>query len=658
VKQIYRFIGLVFIIILTGCQNDNSFKIDKVDVQAQVLPDGDLYVQEIFTYNVKGEMEYAERGLELLGHEGVEFFESYLPPQGKRLGEFSYENLERVNVDYSNKYSSYFSKLDAKDEVKRIYYRYRINEAAKKYQDTAELEWNFFTFNEADLHDVTIEVLFFPHSYQGKEIEVFSYNRNGGEFTEQKGYSITYKTDLILVDDTLTQYYLLPANHLSEMSVKDSSTTRDERLKDAIAREKNYELRESRFELVAKVLSIIQWVLIGLVLFILLKAHILIAKWKARSIPLSEIESWSPVFQIYVFRKGEIRLHDFLAGVFSIYQKGFLSIEKVPASYRFQKVENAPKITLLFRYTGKRRELKDADLFLLRWLFRHHPDGTQGLILDSIAEPSKKERNQKGYKRKLRRLLSEVKDWKKAIEKEFQVEFSIKENRLLKVFSVALVIVHLILVLSMFIADAKTWLSICLSVVCFIIGAFLVWRYSLKKRAACFYFIGSFFFAAQSHDDTSIGTYFNLVILSILLIILTPRVKLSKEMIIKREAVKRWRRILKYGGIPKEKRQESFMTYVQTAIVLGVGKQFISRFKRKFPHERVDDIVLFDEEIMNMIESVIKPLKHVTEEKVSPQKKNSKRTSSSSSGDTGGGDWPFDFGGGSDGGGDGGGGGD
>ncbi|MGN7941164.1 DUF2207 domain-containing protein [Metabacillus sp. 22489] len=650
-KQIYRFIGLLFIIILTGCQNDNSFKIDKVDVQAQVLPDGDLYVQEIFTYNVKGEMEYAERGLELLGHEGVEFFESYLPPQGKRLGEFSYENLERVNVDYSNKYSSYFSKLNAEDEVKRIYYRYRINEAAKKYQDTAELEWNFFTFNEADLHNVTIEVLFMPHSYQGKEIEMFSYNRNGGEFTEQKGYSITYKTDFISEDDTLTQYYLFPANHLSEMSVKDSSTTREERLKDAIAREENYQLRESRFELVAKVLSHVQWVLIGLVLFSLLKAHILIAKWKARSIPLSEIESWSPVFQIYVYRKGEIKLHDFLAGVFSIYQKGFLSIKKVPASYRFQKVENALKVTLLFSYTGKRRALKDADLFLLRWLFRHHPDGTQGLILDSIAEPSKKERNQKGYKRKLRRLLSEVKDWKKAIEKEFQVEFSIKKNRLLKVFSVALVIVHFILVLSMFIADAKSWLTICLSAVCFIIGAFLVWKYSLKKRAACFYFIGSFFFAAQSHDDTSIVTYFNLVILSILLIILTPRVKLSKEMIIKREAVKRWRRILKYGGIPTEKRQESFMTYVQTAIVLGVGKQFISRFKRKFPHERVDEIVLFDEEIMNMIESVIKPLKHVTEKKVSPKK----RTSSSSSGDTGGGDWPFDFGGGSDGGGDGGG---
>lgn len=208
----------------------------------------------------------------------------------------------------------------------------------------------------------------------------------------------------------------------------------------------------------------------------------------------------------------------------------------------------------------------------------------------------------------------------------------------------------------MFIADAKSWLTICLSAVCFIIGAFLVWKYSLKKRAACFYFIGSFFFAAQSHNDTSIVTYFNLVILSILLIILTPRVKLSKEMIIKREAVKRWRRILKYGGIPKEKRQESFMTYVQTAIVLGVGKQFISRFKRKYPHERVDDIVLFDEEIMNSIESVIKPLKHVTEEKVTPKK----RTSSSSGGDTGGGggDWAFDFGGGSDGGGDGGGGGD
>ncbi|HWO95359.1 MAG TPA: DUF2207 domain-containing protein, partial [Bacillus sp. (in: firmicutes)] len=182
--------------LLTGCSNDSSFKVERVDVRAQILSDGDLYIEELFTYNFQGEYDYTERSLELLGHEGVEFFEAYIPPAAKALGEFSYENAKRLDVDYSNKQSAYYTKVDAKDETKKIYYRYRLDQAASRFHDTAELDWNFFCSNDSDLHNLTIET-FLPSAFNRSDVAMFAHNRHGGEFTDVNDYSIVYKSDFV-----------------------------------------------------------------------------------------------------------------------------------------------------------------------------------------------------------------------------------------------------------------------------------------------------------------------------------------------------------------------------------------------------------------------------------------------------------------------------
>ena len=64
-----------------------SKSVDQIDVKAYVYPNGDLYVEELHTYLFEGEHSEVERNLEEVRHYGIEFFEAYIPPEGKELGE-------------------------------------------------------------------------------------------------------------------------------------------------------------------------------------------------------------------------------------------------------------------------------------------------------------------------------------------------------------------------------------------------------------------------------------------------------------------------------------------------------------------------------------------------------------------------------------------
>jgi hypothetical protein len=231
---------------LAGCSH-SSFAVEQVDVRAYIFPDGDVYIEELFTYDVQGEYENMERSIELLGHEGVSFFEAYIPPAGKVLGEFSYEEAKRLDVTYSQKHSAYAATIGANNEKMRVYYRYRLEEAASRFNDRGEFDWNFFVFQNTDLHNVTIET-FWPKAFQQTDVSMFAYNRDGGEFTDITDHSIIYQTDFVSEYETLALHFLFPPDYLAERETERTLVSKSEKIKQETERQQSYEERESRLE--------------------------------------------------------------------------------------------------------------------------------------------------------------------------------------------------------------------------------------------------------------------------------------------------------------------------------------------------------------------------------------------------------------------------
>ncbi|MDQ0229891.1 DUF2207 domain-containing protein [Metabacillus malikii] len=649
-KNIYLFVLLFMMFILVGCNESNT--IEKIDVRAQLLRDGDLYIEELYTYNKPINKGSLERNLELFDYQTVEFFEAYIPPKMKSLGQFTHEELERVHVANNDRtYRPIFAKVN---DDKTVYYRYRIDKAASKFSDTGELNWNIFASIQHDLHQVKIDVIF-PQQIAENEVTIFSYNKNGGK-SEVFDNRITYQTDFISHTDTFKQTVFFPAHFLSEMEEEKSTLT----LADRIEQEKNMEemlvRKDLRLQNIEKGLSIISWILVGTCAIFLIPLKMIAAKWVSRKIPMAEVEKYNPVYLLLLYRKGTLQIKDFIAGIFSIQHKGLLKIEKVSASYRFQKEEKAPKQTLAFKYLGKRRTIKESDLFLLNWLFRHNTDGYRTFILDSIAGPTKAERKQKKYRRKLESFLIEWKVWKEVVDKEFQLANIFKKGMLMRKIYPVLWGLHVLLILLMFLADAKTWQVILFASICLGVGIFYCYKHIEKKWVQLVYFAGCLFIGMQVNDTAVNTSYLLIVILTGIIVLVTPRTTLFFKAAVLREAVKKWRKLLKSGGMPIQNSKVQLVGISQHAILLGVGKQFFTRFHQKFPNEQTDNIVLFDHHVIDMITYVTNSLKPSYVNRPRPHSGDS---GGGTSGDSGGGFFEiFSSGDSGDSSGDGGGGGD
>ena len=73
------------------------------------------------------------------------------------LGNLGYVNLERYPVYLRTKSGSYYIELQAKDETRQIYYRYRLDREAVKYDDRG-VDWTVLKDNRFDHHNVTVRV--------------------------------------------------------------------------------------------------------------------------------------------------------------------------------------------------------------------------------------------------------------------------------------------------------------------------------------------------------------------------------------------------------------------------------------------------------------------------------------------------------------------
>ena len=225
---------LLFILIfLPGWdEEEKSFTIERLDIRAYILEDGDLYVEELYTYDFDGEFNGTTRTIKDNGHDGVEFFEAYLPPPGKELGEFTFEDSQPLKTERDKE--TFYVYTASKNEKKRVYYRYRLSNAVRKYRDTAEFYWAFFDYsNESDLHRVTIDVIL-PKPFHKDQIQYFLHERANGQITDITDYSIRYQTPLFPAGVTSEIRLLFPGEFLPKAKL-----TEDKNMKaDILSEEK------------------------------------------------------------------------------------------------------------------------------------------------------------------------------------------------------------------------------------------------------------------------------------------------------------------------------------------------------------------------------------------------------------------------------------
>ncbi|MDR0270254.1 DUF2207 domain-containing protein [Paenibacillus sp.] len=568
--------AFVFAMVLAGCEKKN-FSMDQVDTRAYITSDGDLYVEELFTYTFHGSFQGTTRYVSPGEKGGIEFFEAYVPPQGKRLGEFSYENLERLNVEWEDNDKTYYIYNAAKDEVKQVYYRYRINQAAVKYSDLGKLDWSFFKKSNQDIGHVTVDV-FLPSGYNQADVHAFLHDRTGGKVTTGGGSAVHYENPKLSEYGNAELMILFPQEQLSQMTTSSDQISLKQLLASEQKREERMQARDVTMRGAGKVMQVLTLIsLLGSVMYLLSWKKIL--AWFSRSeVSMEELEQIDPLLKTYYLRKGKLKQKDFVAGLISLKRRGLVTVQEISASKRFLEEPTAPDTTLQFTYHGTLEQLNEADRHLIHWLFSNK-DNTWVFHLDSVAGPTFKEKERPEqmtyYQHEAKKHKEQFKEWKQIISNMEPYSREVRVNRLLVWLVPLMVIIHYALLLYLLYADVASRQEMILAVVIVgIFGVFTCLKHRSKLRIFLF-FVACLFVGSQLTYENVGGNYFICIFCSILIAVLVPRDILSGAMLRNRYALTAWRKKVKKGDGFWTENETDLERNAENAVLIGMIPEYM-----------------------------------------------------------------------------------
>ncbi|HEY4600286.1 MAG TPA: DUF2207 domain-containing protein [Cerasibacillus sp.] len=362
--------------------NDRSFSIDQVTIDAEIKENGAIHVRELYTYSFSGEFNGMTRSI----YSDIENFKAYLLNDStlkiddEALFTQDLSDLALLEVEYDDDDQVYKVITNSKDEMKHVVYEYDIFESVKKYADVADLTYSFFDeTNETDLHDVTITVRL-PNSNM---TEVASFlHADSGELVEI-GNGVRYQNDLLKAGAGSEIRLIFP-----EHFVAAAERYKNKVVGQAFLQEEK-ELAKRRAELDDNMNQLRPYV-VGAIVIVLAIGLILFIKHPNRHRGQDDLddlfnllEETDPLFIQYVDDGGFNNAKSIIAGLFSLKQRGIIKMEAV-SSTRFSN-ETTYRFTIgdsQMKWTN----LDAADQYLLSWLFTEKGEKGSYFMLDSILE--------------------------------------------------------------------------------------------------------------------------------------------------------------------------------------------------------------------------------------------------------------------------------
>ena len=555
---------LLFILIfLPGWdEEERSFTIERLDIRAYILEDGDLYVEELYTYDFDGEFNGTTRTIKDNGHDGVEFFEAYLPPPGKELGEFTFEDSQPLKTE--RKEETFYVYTASKNEKKRVYYRYRLSNAVRKYRDTAEFYWAFFDYsNESDLHRVTIDVIL-PKPFHKDQIQYFLHERANGQITDITDYSIRYQTPLFPAGVTSEIRLLFPGEFLPKAKLTEDKDMKADILSEEKALQPRFAARERLLETGKSALDLLSLTLLAAIPLYALFRILRRALARGEFGEAGRLEELDPLLVALVYRKGKLTPQDLIAGLFSLYQKDAIRIEKLEEDETFK-----------FLWAEEKKNLERHERYLIDSFFRDL-ENIEGKKYRTCTLDSLVYLGQSSFDR-----------WKDLVLKAYAPYA--RKSRFLKYLVWCLLPIHIGLIIYLCYADVASLGGIIVA------GAVLgiaAWSSALKyqrKRRFLLFLVTSFFaLAALLESEDVIESYIALAMLSALSLAVVPVYSLTLKGTSLRLAVKSWRKALKKGTYPVGSDPAQREKLLQHAIVLGVSPSFVHHYGKVEEYEEME----------------------------------------------------------------------
>lgn len=582
-KKLYVCFLLIFSfsIIFVTQVSARSLSIDKVDIKSTILPNGDLLMKEAFTYTFKGNYHVVRRSVHSGHHNGIFQFQAYeLLNSDATLETMTQEDLSQLEVSLEN--NRYFATLPVKDEKKTIVYSYTLKNAIKSYNSYSDLIIPFFAENknhDIDLHNVTIDIIF-PEKLDPNTYHAF--------FHDEKGEVIRKGEDFVRFSTPVSRMYrlteirlLFPSSimyeqqklpdpaplketlDLEEASVPKEIISEEEDIAKAYTTQRK--MRNS-FERMLPIFSVALGVLA--ILLLLLPQRLVRSKTTSE-----KLLNYDPLYLYMIDREGTKDSYAFFAGLYSLVEKGYVSVKKIPTSRRIQNDPEAPKNTLSFIFHPYKVKLAEDEKYLVDWLFIGKlKQGNRLFSLNNIYGRTKREKknNDFSYREELNIFHKDESIWfNNLIDKMTQTKML--GGKLYLIIGRMFMIIATLSVIAGYYTHSGSgfWLIMYLIFAPFLIHE--AWVRKSRKRILTYFFLS--IFAGWLVVDSVVFPEISLFIITLAIVFFfTPRYILSKEAREVKAEIRHFKAVLSSEGVPSDVSGAELEKWVTRAILLDARK--------------------------------------------------------------------------------------
>ena len=402
-KKILFFVFVFFLLLICSSHSNATFTKDNYIINAVVLENGDMHVEETIQYKTDESKNGVTRTIKLknpqnttnsaTGFELEDVLVDYESCVQVRKGSNGQDKVYEYSYDGNEAYIKLYTPF--RYQGKTVKYIYTLKNVAVKYNDIAEIYWNFIGNDSTDrTENLTINIAL-PYEASQDTIYVYGHGSDNGKFQKNRNY-------ITLTAQDIAEKQAIDARVLFS---KDAISTTKIVNKNVLQNYRNVEEGMNNKTLVFGVdINIIATICIVIILvtFVIIykKYHNKSKKYKeyVRELPYN----LDPEILQYVYY-GKIQKNTFWVTFLNLVKKGIFSIEKT--------TNKVGKETYAIVYKDDKQKLPDYE------------EKATELILNCMSDENKIEIERLKAKLKTNKAYKDYSEFLKSIEIEIDATF-------------------------------------------------------------------------------------------------------------------------------------------------------------------------------------------------------------------------------------------
>ncbi len=540
-KAIISFILLtVTLFSFSSYAEAKSFEIERIHIKSWIQPNGDLLVNEVYTYQFDGEFSRLTREFPSIYDGKVENFYAYeIKELDAEPGFISGDSLRQLEVNFDE--HMFKSSINKSNGRAAFLYAYTLKDVVLSYNNYSELKVTYFEngpSHDTDYQNVTIDFIL-PETVSPDNFDGFLFDRHALE-VEKNEYGIRFHTPISKAYSTTKASFYFPSHVMKEMVKRNSGYSLNEIL--ALEQEEWKNMKE-RLAAIEVLKNRIPYFSYGILLLAFLSFILLPQRHFWRRGAIEDVMTADVLYLYFVDKNGKAKTNSFLAGLFSLVERGFVKVSNAKPAFRFKGDEESPKETLEFDLLKKEASYFPYEQTMVDWLFRDK----KRFNLHQAAGVGKKDKKTEAsgfFHLQVRIFRTKKRDWEQEVFKALKEAGTFHNKIQLILLSIVVFLLMLITSYSFYL-DLQSMIMIGFTI--FISVIFIGTTLSKGKsyKELTLYSVIMFFIIAQIVDEELLnmllGMLFSIVVLSVAL----PTYILSPSAVLVKDAIRSFKESLK-----------------------------------------------------------------------------------------------------------------